>query len=484
MRSFWSDPYLWVHLAGIAALPVFLELCLVGMATGEPLLPLWVELLFVGGVGILPILWMQWQRPFSIFSLPLIALKPTRYTDDQRRIIHLFKSSVNRGLAVLVAVGMAWLLWQLYQVAPFASPAPFLGSASRGVGLLIAAIAFLGCNLFVQIPVSVLAVLLTSEAKFAATEPYPMGQIGKDFTLPGIRVLHLLPPLIAERRQPTVAAAPASISAPAPAIDEERAGLDVEVNTNITAVEITEEAAVPDDFEEEAVTEEAEGILDLSTAPLGSDAATSTDTKTDTNTPIEDVENVFVTELETGIETTPELNTIAETETITEVEPAEPAEPAEPIEADLTEANITEASFVSDTTEAELAPDDVPQLEEESSISETIEFTEGIEQNDGSQAASMAESMAEANDGIATPIDDRVEPLEASSEANIQARKPEAQDEAKLLSQDISVNVSREVVDGEERIAGTIEIIEDDSVTETYEIEISQTDSDIRETDA
>ena len=76
MRSFWSDPYLWVHLAGLAAVPIFLEICLIGFAVGDPLLPGWLELLLVAAIGSAPILWMQWQRPFYIFSLVGVALQP------------------------------------------------------------------------------------------------------------------------------------------------------------------------------------------------------------------------------------------------------------------------------------------------------------------------------------------------------------------------------------------------------------------------
>lgn len=195
MRSFWFDPYLWVHLSGIAAVPLLLELCLLGLAIGEPLFPIWFELLFVGTIGILPILWMQWQRPFSIFSLVLLALKPSQLTEDQCRILQRFKLPVHRVLAVLSAVAMVWVLWQLYQIAPAVSPVLFPGF-SRGAALLIAAIAFLGSNLFLQVPVSVLSVLLTSDSAFATTPAYPKERITQDFTVPGIQVAKILPPLI------------------------------------------------------------------------------------------------------------------------------------------------------------------------------------------------------------------------------------------------------------------------------------------------
>jgi hypothetical protein len=213
MRSFWVDPYFWIHLAGLAAVPIFLEFCLLGLSLGEPVFPAWLELGLVGGIGILPILWMQWQRPFSIFSLLVLTLKPSQLTEDQRRILSLFKSSINRILAVLVAIAMAWLLWQLYQITPIVSPGLIPG-IGRTTALLVAALAFFGANLFLQIPVSVLSVLSTSNRQFAATAPYPVEQIRQAFTIPGIRVNSIVPPLFSEPVQPK-AAPPVPVASPA-----------------------------------------------------------------------------------------------------------------------------------------------------------------------------------------------------------------------------------------------------------------------------
>ena len=193
MRSFWSDPYLWVHLAGAAAVPLLLELCLLGLGVGSPLRPIGLEFVLVGTIGVAPVLWMQWQRPFSIFSLVILALKPDRLTIDQRRILKLFKAPLERVVAVLTAIALLAILWQLYQIAPIASEVTPFGQFGRLGGVLVAAIAFLGCNLFLQIPVSVLRVLLTSEKQFGATEPYPIERIAQDFTLLGLPIQQILP---------------------------------------------------------------------------------------------------------------------------------------------------------------------------------------------------------------------------------------------------------------------------------------------------
>ncbi|XHX77056.1 MAG: low-complexity tail membrane protein [Stenomitos frigidus ULC029] len=195
MRSFWFDPYLWIHLAGLAAVPLLLETCLVGFALGDPLLPVWLEVLLVALVGVTPLLWMQWQRPFYIFSLMAVTVKPEKLTDNQRRLLVLFKSQRNRVLAALVPALLIFLLWQLYAIAPIAASTVSFLPQQHLLGLLLAGGAFLACNLFVQVPVSVASVMLTDESTFAATPPYALDSIRRSFTLVGLQLNQLLPPL-------------------------------------------------------------------------------------------------------------------------------------------------------------------------------------------------------------------------------------------------------------------------------------------------
>ena len=196
MRSFWSEPILWIHLAGLATLPIFLEICLLGLAVGDPVLPVWLEFLFVAAIGVLPVLWVQLVRPFSIFAVVGIAQKPEQLNEQQRKILTRINTKANRLLAVLSAIFLIVVLWQLYQVAPVAANiTPFPPSWHWG-GLLIAGLAFLGSNVFLQIPVSVARVFVTSETEFAATKPYPLERIPEDFTVVGLQVDRILPQLI------------------------------------------------------------------------------------------------------------------------------------------------------------------------------------------------------------------------------------------------------------------------------------------------
>ncbi len=203
MRSFWAEPFLWIHLAGLAALPLTLELVWLGLAVGDPVLPVWLELILVAGVGIVPVLWMQLTRPFDIFSILVLAMKPERLTQEQRRLLSLFKTKTNPLLTIAATVFLLWVLWQIYRVAPIAAAVVPLPPGWRVVGLLAAGLGFLASNLFLQVPLSVALVLLSSEAEFAATEPYPIEKIPQSFTVPGVQVNQILPVALTESAELT-----------------------------------------------------------------------------------------------------------------------------------------------------------------------------------------------------------------------------------------------------------------------------------------
>jgi hypothetical protein len=196
MTSFRSEPILWIHVAGLATLPISLLLCLLFLSVGEPLLPVWMELFLVAAIGVIPLLWMQFRRPFYIFAILGVALKPENLTEQQRKILCLINTNLNRVLAVGAAILLVGVLWQIYQVAPLvANVASFLPQW-RSVGLLLASLAFLASNLFLQIPVSIVRVLVMNETEFAAIEPLPLEKIKQDFTILGVRVNQILPHLV------------------------------------------------------------------------------------------------------------------------------------------------------------------------------------------------------------------------------------------------------------------------------------------------
>ncbi|MEH2073382.1 MAG: low-complexity tail membrane protein [Nostoc sp.] len=196
MHSFRSEPILWIHVAGLATLPVFLVLCLLFLSVGEPFLPVWMELSLVAAIGILPLLWMQLRRPFYIFALLGIALKPENLTERQRKILCLINTKLNRILALVAAVLSVWVLWYLYQIAPLVPNSAKFLPQWRSVALVLAGLAFLGSNLFLQIPVSVMRVLVTNDTEFAGIEPLSLEKIKQDFTILGVRVNQIVPRLL------------------------------------------------------------------------------------------------------------------------------------------------------------------------------------------------------------------------------------------------------------------------------------------------
>jgi hypothetical protein len=193
MKAFWSDPYLWIHAAGIAAVPLWLLLCLLGLAAGSPILPSWLEILLIAIAGIAPIVWMQWVRPFCIYSLLAVSLKSQNLTADQRRILTLFKTKRNPWLIGLGAGVLFLLLQQIYSgagIATMITPVP-----NHGIGLILAIVSFLAANLFLQVPLSVLQVMLVSDAEFTATPPYEVATVSQDFLEVGLKVNKIVPPL-------------------------------------------------------------------------------------------------------------------------------------------------------------------------------------------------------------------------------------------------------------------------------------------------
>ena len=191
MSTFRSEPFLWIHLSGIVLFPILLEMVLIGLATGDSFSYIF-ELLFMTMMGIIPVLWMQLTCPFDIFSILLFSLKPESITIEQTRILSLFKSTKQKLFTLLAAAFMLLLLWLLYRLSPLAVEVVDFLPQWRILGLTIATIAFWGSNLFLQVPLSVLLVLLTKQSKFVQIEPYLRDQIEQDFTIPGIKVDKIL----------------------------------------------------------------------------------------------------------------------------------------------------------------------------------------------------------------------------------------------------------------------------------------------------
>lgn len=183
-----QNRYLWVYVASLAAVPLLLALCLAGLASAGPALPYGGQFWAIALLCIPPSLAMQWLRPFYIYSLPPLAIRPAELTDDYKRCLRLFQSWQVKALAGATAVFAFWLLKQLYLRITFISPVftPLAG------GLIALLTFFLTCGLL-QVSVSSLRALLVGQDALSRVSPYEEDAIAKDFLLLGFKVKKILP---------------------------------------------------------------------------------------------------------------------------------------------------------------------------------------------------------------------------------------------------------------------------------------------------
>jgi hypothetical protein len=181
-----SEPFLWIHFGGIIMFPLMLGIASIGLSVGNKYSYL-IELPLLMAIAIIPVLLMQLYRPFNIFSVLFFALQPESLTEKQRKILALFQRKQQKVVNVFIAGLMLFSLWLLYNSAPVTGLANLLPQ-QRILGLAIASIAFWGSNLFLQIPLNALQVLLTNELELAQTDRCSLKEITTDFTTPGIKV--------------------------------------------------------------------------------------------------------------------------------------------------------------------------------------------------------------------------------------------------------------------------------------------------------
>ena len=186
-----SEPFLWIHLLGIAVFPIFIGITIVGLSIGENY-SFTGELVLLAAIAILPVFLMQFLRPFNIFSILFLSLKPESLSDRQKTILSLFKRLRHKFFSAIAAILMTVLLWLLYSLSPLAIGLADFLPQQRALGLAIAGVSFFASNLFFQVPLSVLLVLLTKQAKLAEVLPYSLDRITQDFTTVGLKIARIL----------------------------------------------------------------------------------------------------------------------------------------------------------------------------------------------------------------------------------------------------------------------------------------------------
>ena len=187
-----QNRYLWVHLVGLAAVPLLLDICLAGLASAGPASHLpsafGFQFWLVALVGIVPSAWMQIQRPFYIYSLPPLAVKPSALSEDDRRCLTVLKSWQIKALAGLTAGFSLWLLVRLYDKLPQVLPV-----MDPKAGFVSAIAAFFFACLFLQISVSVVRSLLIGQDTLKRVKPVESSEISSSFLILGIRIKKIFP---------------------------------------------------------------------------------------------------------------------------------------------------------------------------------------------------------------------------------------------------------------------------------------------------
>ena len=241
-----QNRYLWVHLVGLAAVPLLLDICLAGLASAGSALPFKVQFWLIALTGIVPSAWMQIQRPFYIYALPPLAVKPTSLSEDERRCLTVLKSWQIKALAGVTAGFLLWLLVQLYEKLPQVSPV-----MEPGVGLVSAIAAFFFACLFLQISVSVVRSLLIGRDTLKRVKPFETDKIISSFFIPGLRIKKIFSTQLAapevsvsERSKEPPINTPSSRKQFFAEVKEAR--LETETKSEIEQIQPTEELAEPD----------------------------------------------------------------------------------------------------------------------------------------------------------------------------------------------------------------------------------------------
>jgi hypothetical protein len=192
-----TEPFLWIHLALLAAVPLAIVLCMMGLAVGDPVFPGWLEMLVMGLPPVALTVWLQWQNPLYPFSLWVLAKPAAELSEDRRRVLTVLRRRINgwyvgAWVAVVVGVFSYVVFRQIYLSAPLAAEIAPFPPALRLLGILWAEAFFLIANLLLQMGVAAARVLLIPPSEFLSITPYEADRISKDFTIVGKRSPQLL----------------------------------------------------------------------------------------------------------------------------------------------------------------------------------------------------------------------------------------------------------------------------------------------------
>mgnify|MGYP001793925801 CR=1 FL=1 len=197
-----QNRYLWIHFASLAMVPLLFDACLAGLASAGSAFQypeaygfqFWVIAL----LGVVPPLVMQLLKPFYVFSLPPLALRPAALTLEQRRCLRLLTSWQVKALSVVSAGVSFELLLQVYERLPQITPV-----MTPMAGMVCSAISFFFMSLFLQLSISSARALLVGPSTLKRVPPYESDAIAQDFLILGFPLNNLLPANPAPSAEPS-----------------------------------------------------------------------------------------------------------------------------------------------------------------------------------------------------------------------------------------------------------------------------------------
>jgi hypothetical protein len=462
-----NNPFIWSNIALLAAVPWLLALSMAGLAVGDPVFPAWFEILLLGVPAIAVVTWLQWQQPFSPFSLWFLAKPADSLSERERQVLSLIKQSRNGWyttgwIAASVAFVTGVIFCRIYLSAPLAQTIAPFPMGLRLFGIVWAEIFFLLSNVLLQAGISALRVQLTPESEVASLSPFAVEKVKNSFTTIGWQSPQLLKffennqieeqvvsndlPQIEESAQPEVIEEVSEIAIADPDVEES--------NEDVSEIAIAEFAEVDQSFEEpEEITEvsseladqpdEIDNILVSELAEVEPEQLV-TEPEPEELEPIAEVElspepNEMITD---AVSDQPEIEEIQDLETtqiFTEVEHLEtvidhPEVEAEPIE---TAAEITDE--VTKTPELEITQESENLADVETEAVATIVVEEFVE---------ITQVVTELEEEVIVTVED-AEPIVENVDEEVIAAIEDTEEEVIVAIEDaepIPENVDEEVI--------------------------------------
>lgn len=510
-----NNPFIWSNIALLAAVPWLLALSMAGLAVGDPVFPAWFEILLLGAPAIAVVTWLQWQQPFSPFSLWFLAKPADSLSERERQILSLVKQSRNGWyttgwIAASVAFVTGVIFCRIYLSAPLAQTIAPFPMGLRLFGIVWAEIFFLLSNVLLQAGISALRVKLTPESELVSLPPFAVAKVKNSFTSIGWQSPQLLKffenaqieeqlvsndlPQVEDSAQPEVTE-PEVISEQQDAQDDgeseetvpessepaeviaEAESSDLEVNAEV--YEEVSEIAIADpaleasnvDVNEIAIAEFAE--VDQITEEPEEITEVNSDFADQFADPTNAIEDILVSE----------LAEVASEPLVTESEPEElEPEELEPIAAEL-ESSLEQNEMITDALSDQPEVEEIQGLEttqvfteveqcetvtdrsevETELIEATAEITDEVMENQELEIIQDSEDLTnEKTEVVATILEEFVEAAQAIHEFNEEVidsvedtEKPITEFNEEVIVDDVATvaeNVEEEVIDSVEDI--------------------------------